>query len=285
MRIYIKLLSFLFLLLISVSASAIVTNDQVFAYVAANYPTLFTGTPTSGTYSGYDYKYYPVTGNYIGINNGGVYLLGPVTGGSIKLYATVSDLTPAISQWEVTNTAPALGAIGATGPQGLKGASSGYVLLDAKGNIIGNYDFMNRSAILEINQIYYALPVDSSGFKEINNIFSSTAQTYFTSTDCSGTAYYRDLDRTFAPPSFPNRENYPIVFGNKIYKEDLSQVISITAMSMHSPGYTGTTCGNQNPDLYGGRFLPTQINVVTPSALILIEDFSIYPTPFSITAN
>ena len=185
----------------------------------------------------------------------------------------------------------AKGDTGPVGPQGrigAKGASSGYVLLDANNNIIGPYDFVSSTAILGINQIYYQLPVTSSGFTEQQNIFKSTPQasTYFTSTNCSGTAYYQAIDYSspWSSQPFLNRVTSNIVYGNKLYKQ--GQIISILAMSRMVVGYNNNNCLVSGiADMNGGVWFAVTMNVVTPNSMILIEDLSIYPTPFSIKAN
>ncbi len=181
-----------------------------------------------------------------------------------------------------------IGLAGAAGPVGATGPSSGYVLLDANNNIIGPYIFSSSSTILEINKNFYQVPVTSTGFTTINNYIASTNQTYFTSNDCSGTAYYgapnfTNLNLNLNP--FPSQIITATVYSNKLYKLDTTQIVNITANSMHSPGYLGTNCGNQTQDLYGGSFFPTLVTVIPSSGLILIEDLSIYPTPFSIKAR
>ena len=123
-----KIIIPLLLAVFSTSASAAITNAQVFAYVQSNYPTLFPGTPTEATASGWDYQIYPITGNYIGINNGwSVAILGNnINGGALMTLGTVGTLTPAITQMVTTGALPLQGPqglTGATGPQGSQGTA------------------------------------------------------------------------------------------------------------------------------------------------------------------
>ncbi len=210
------------------------------------------------------------------------------------------------------------GPVGATGPAGAVGASgttiangtntgdtlmwngttwtpvtktsTGFVLLDANGVVIGEYDFPSSNVILEKNSIYYLLPVTSSGFTEQLNIFASTprSSTYFTTADCTGTAYYQAIDySSFPPQPFSNLVTSSIVYGNKLYQQ--GEVISILAMSRMIVGYNNNDCMTSGvPDINGGTWgggSGVPMNIVTPSSMILIEDLSIYPTPFSIKAN
>ncbi|MHB9116801.1 MAG: NHL repeat-containing protein [Burkholderiales bacterium] len=95
-----KLIASLLFAMASTSAFAI-TNAQVFAYVAANYSSLFPGTATAGQYQQYDYRYYAATGNYLAIDNGGtIFVLGPVSGGAITSVGTVASFANTITDWE-----------------------------------------------------------------------------------------------------------------------------------------------------------------------------------------
>lgn len=98
-----KLSAILPIALISTSALA-VSDAQVFAFAAANYPSLFSGAATTGTYQNYNYRYFPATGNYLAVNAGAVYIMGPLTGGSISSVGTVSTFTSAITNWQATHS-------------------------------------------------------------------------------------------------------------------------------------------------------------------------------------
>ena len=171
--------------------------------------------------------------------------------------------------------------------------STGFVLLDANGVVIGDYDFGGSYAILLINSIYYQLPVTHEGFTEQQNIFASTPQssTYFTTADCTGTAYYAAIDYSspWTSQPFSNRVTLPIVYGNALYKQDPTQVSNILTMSRMVVGYNNNNCMRSGvPDIHGGTWgngSGVPMNAVTPNSMILIEDLSIYKKPFSIQAN
>ena len=98
------LAALLLLAIISTTASAI-TDDQVFAYAAANYPSLFSGTATAGQYQQYTYQYYPTSGNFLAVDNTGmIYILGPASGGVIEAVVTVASIANAITAWEQATT-------------------------------------------------------------------------------------------------------------------------------------------------------------------------------------
>jgi hypothetical protein len=92
--------SAVFLCLVSLHAAAI-TNDDVFAYAEAHYPSIFRGISSAGQYFQYSYRYYPGTGNYLGVdNNNVIHLMGVYTQGVITPVGPVSDFVPAIIAWK-----------------------------------------------------------------------------------------------------------------------------------------------------------------------------------------
>jgi len=58
--------------------------DRLYGWAQQTYPALFGRTvPAGGVLSGYDYRYFPDTKNYLGVNNGEVYYLGADAKGAI----------------------------------------------------------------------------------------------------------------------------------------------------------------------------------------------------------
>lgn len=107
-----KLIASLLLALFSTSAFAI-TDNQVFAYAEANYPSIFTGAATAGQYQQYNYRYYPASGNYLAVDTSGmISILGPYTGDVVTPVGLVTTFAPTITAWETTQggTAPVAAA-------------------------------------------------------------------------------------------------------------------------------------------------------------------------------
>jgi endonuclease G len=78
-------------------------NSRVFAYAEANFPSLFTGAGTAGQYQQYLYRYYPASGNYLGINAvGDIFILGPYSNDALTAVGSVTDYVSAITDWEAT---------------------------------------------------------------------------------------------------------------------------------------------------------------------------------------
>lgn len=95
--------------LLATTAFAI-TDNQVFSYAEANYPSLFAGAASPGQYAQYNYRYYPATGNYLAVDTLAViYVLGPFTHGAISAVGPVSAFADAITAWEATQATPSSG--------------------------------------------------------------------------------------------------------------------------------------------------------------------------------
>lgn len=59
------------------------TTSDLMNWAEATYPQFFRGTQPNLSAPPYVYRYYPTTGNYIGVAHGSVYVLGPITGGAV----------------------------------------------------------------------------------------------------------------------------------------------------------------------------------------------------------
>ena len=76
-----KIFSMLMLATFTSTAFSI-TNDNFFSFAEVNYPEIFKGTAKSGKYYQYIYRFYPISGNYLAIDNKGVIsIYGPYTNG------------------------------------------------------------------------------------------------------------------------------------------------------------------------------------------------------------
>ena len=85
---------------------ALPTSAQVFAYAVGSYPSLFSGSPSAGNFLGFDYRYYPSTGNYLAVSNGTIYIFGPVSGNQLTPVGTISSFENLITTWEKTQNLP-----------------------------------------------------------------------------------------------------------------------------------------------------------------------------------
>ncbi len=108
-----------FVMLLISSATFAITDLQVFAFAEAKYPALFSGTPISGQYLKYNYRYYPTSKNYLAIDSAGfISILGPFTANVITTVGAVSDFAKDITAWEASSTV--------SGPCLIDGATSKY---------------------------------------------------------------------------------------------------------------------------------------------------------------
>jgi hypothetical protein len=63
-------------------------------WAQATYPTLFPGTPATGTLLGFQYRYYAATQTFLGVNSGGdVDVLGPLSGNMLLRVGSLSDFS------------------------------------------------------------------------------------------------------------------------------------------------------------------------------------------------
>lgn len=72
-------------------AAGDLSASALFAYAERAYADLFPSGSATQTLPPYTYRYYPATGNYLGLADGSVYVLGPVSGGSILRVGAVAD--------------------------------------------------------------------------------------------------------------------------------------------------------------------------------------------------
>lgn len=99
-----KLLAILLFVSFSTTAFAI-TDNQVFAYAEANFPSLFSGAASSGQYQQYNYRCYQTSGNCLAVDtSSNIFIKGPYTGDAVTLVGPVSAFASTISAWEASQT-------------------------------------------------------------------------------------------------------------------------------------------------------------------------------------
>lgn len=100
--------------------TVVISNERVFRFAEANYPSLFSGVSTSGTFQAYNYRQYPATGHYLALDSSNtIFLLGPSTGNTIKPLGAASNFASQIIQWEANQSSSSNGATADTaGAQG-----------------------------------------------------------------------------------------------------------------------------------------------------------------------
>ncbi len=59
-------------------------DTAFFSWAERTYPTFFQGSATDGVAGIYTYRFYPTSRNYLGLGNGGVYVLGPISSGALQ---------------------------------------------------------------------------------------------------------------------------------------------------------------------------------------------------------
>lgn len=79
-------------------SAPVLTTDALFNWAEQHYPQYFgAGTGQGGVWSPYTYRYYRTTDTYLAVTTqGGVYVLGPWTGGQILYVGQMADFTCAV---------------------------------------------------------------------------------------------------------------------------------------------------------------------------------------------
>lgn len=85
------------LLLTMPAGAAEITIDALMDWAQRTYPAYFPGSATTQAAPPYLYRYYPSTGNYIGVAGADVYVLGPVSAGELLRVGAVADFRCRVS--------------------------------------------------------------------------------------------------------------------------------------------------------------------------------------------
>lgn len=73
-----------------------VSAGELMDWAERTYPQFFPGRETDQASAPYVYRYYPATGNYVGLEDDKVYILGPVSGGGLRQVGTVYQYACAV---------------------------------------------------------------------------------------------------------------------------------------------------------------------------------------------
>ena len=79
----------------AVSDDAAYAADQLMGFGERVYPEYFPGHPATAVYEGYLYRFYPATGVYLGVRDGGVHVLGGPFGDTVRFVGLLTQfITP-----------------------------------------------------------------------------------------------------------------------------------------------------------------------------------------------
>lgn len=97
----------------SVAAGPATTSADLFDWAADVYPDNFSGTPLVGQAGRYSFRFYPGSSTYVGTDDeGGVFVLGPISGNSLLQVGTVADFEGRASEWrDGLGSFPGIGSI------------------------------------------------------------------------------------------------------------------------------------------------------------------------------
>lgn len=122
-------------------AAHVLDATALFTWAQAHYSQYFAGGYRPGTQDGYQYRHYPLTSTYLGVKDGHVYVLGPVSGGQIMTVGSLASFECQVfpSNCPVT-TPPASDAVALSGLYlGTFGGTSqnAVLLVAADGSFVG----------------------------------------------------------------------------------------------------------------------------------------------------
>lgn len=78
-------------------ATALPSADALMNWAQQVYPDFFPGTPATVSLPPYLYRHYERSGNYLGVADGRVYVLGPVSGGQLLDVGSLADFAPLVA--------------------------------------------------------------------------------------------------------------------------------------------------------------------------------------------
>ncbi len=201
----------LWLLATFASATHAATDAELLAAVEARYPIYFCGQVTSGQHQQYNYRYYPETGNYVGIDVlGNVYVVGKSFGPTIRPMGSQQDYADAITakqapQSPLNSRAPLITISGVVTDQA--GAPVAGVAINA----FHHNDHVTVTAITDSNGAYTLSGLDSTNNSRFTSDYALYAEkaglTLSPAGQGAGTAtrfdfngYYRSVVRFFPMP-------------------------------------------------------------------------------------
>lgn len=79
------------------AAPAALDATSFMNWAQAAYPQYFPGSQADLVYAPYTYRFYPQTGNYLGVAGSDIYILGPVSGGPLAYVGKLSDFSCRVS--------------------------------------------------------------------------------------------------------------------------------------------------------------------------------------------
>lgn len=87
-------------------AAAALTATQLFDWAEWAYPALFPSHEADAIADPYQYRFYPATGNHLGVAGGMVYLLGPASGGVLQSVGRMQDFACAVRPQDCSAAVP-----------------------------------------------------------------------------------------------------------------------------------------------------------------------------------
>jgi hypothetical protein len=198
-------------LLAALAATANAATDaELLAAVEARYPIYFRGQATPGQTQQYNYRYYPETGNYVGVDVlGNVYVVGKSFGPTIRPLGSLQDFADAIAVKQAPQSP--LNSRALVTISGIVTDQAGAPVAGVTVNAFHHNDHVTLTAVTDANGAYtfsgldstnnsrytseYALYAEKAGFA-----VSPAGQGAGTATRFDFNGYYRSVLRLFPMP-------------------------------------------------------------------------------------
>jgi len=104
---------------------------NLFDWAETAYPQYFPQHQLNQIYQSYTYRYYPSTQNYLGLSSNNVYILGPISGGTLMLVGALSDFNCSINPSSCSNLSnkSSSTSVSTSGASALNNGFDGNVIL------------------------------------------------------------------------------------------------------------------------------------------------------------
>lgn len=135
------------------------TAAELFDWAEGAYAQFFPSRRSNLLLAGYTYRYYPESGNHLAVNDGRIYVQGPMSGGSLSYVGTVTEYTclavpslcglagtdcAPITQWTVSGNTCQAGS----GQDGRIASGARFTFSDNTGPVVGSATYQCSNGVL-----------------------------------------------------------------------------------------------------------------------------------------
>lgn len=144
---------------LATAPTRLATAAELFDWAEGAYAQFFPSRRSNLLLAGYTYRYYPESGNHLAVNDGRIYVQGPMSGGALYFVGTVTDYTclavPAlcgltgtdcapITQWTAGGNTCQAGS----GQDGRVASGASFTFTDNTGPVVGSATYRCSNGVL-----------------------------------------------------------------------------------------------------------------------------------------